>query len=779
MKSSRLLIGIVLVHMLLYGGRASGGSQPPPAGQSGSSPIAITEAPYNCDNTGQADCAPGLELLQQHLGRQGTIHLPPGTFAIKKNLTIAAGMVLQVKNGGLLKVWPGATLTLETSSIEAGNYQIFGGAGKIVFSGGQHLKTGWFADFAAAVDQIGASRVELTITRSETIPANIAIFPGTTLVFGGAGHMMTLADGAVLAINGPLQAGLSQIFAISGTGKVRLGPGSVAQAYPQWWGAAGDGVVASKEGTDNTAAINAACAAYPVVHLVKGVYKTGTPGIRLVGDQVFSGDGPEETIIFANRANGTESFNVLTNLNYLNHSPIHQRLTVRGLSLYAYGQDLTDVGISQNNAGNCAAFDYVNGLVFESVNIYDAALNGVFIGDTTDFLVRNVVGKNLGRVSYTNMTDPNWQVKASANGITIQGSTPLAALNGVVENCSIDTCRDVFFNAWQTDNVVFRDCTANGSAYPGVTSLNGVAVGFSSEGGNGSSANARFINCNHLNSLVGFYIGGADNILDNPYVQGAASGPFTAGIKVSADNCTINNYRLRTQGTNYPTYGIVATLDDPARYVSGLKINGGDIQNAQNGIYGQNLKNFEFNRLQIDCNYITDSSGILVNIYPGGAPNYDASSIIRQPLIKMAANAGIYLLNVDGITVEDSNVLGASSAYRIFGCKVYLQRCACRKYDNTHLIGFSVYFENNSSGCRILDCNFADYNNSSGNYPYGMYLATTGLAAYVRYDATAVTEETVNGKLKALAGSQIKTQPAGDAVWLWQNTDGGSKWSRE
>jgi hypothetical protein len=129
--------------------------------------------------------------------------------------------------------------------------------------------------------------------------------------------------------------------------------------------------------------------------------------------------------------------------------------------------------------------------------------------------------------------------------------------------------------------------------------------------------------------------------------------------------------------------------------------------------------------------------------------------------------------------VTDSDVLGAGSAYKIHGCKVTLKRCACRKYDDTHLIGNSVYFDNNPSGCRILDCDFANYNTSSGNYPYGMYLATTGTPAYVRYDATGVAEETVNGKLKALAGSQIRTQDAGHAIWLWRNTDGGSTWSKE
>jgi len=216
---------------------------------------------------------------------------------------------------------------------------------------------------------------------------------------------------------------------------------------------------------------------------------------------------------------------------------------------------------------------------------------------------------------------------------------------------------------------------------------------------------------------------------------------------------------------------------DYSHFVNNFRIIGGDLRNAQVGIAGYNLTNFEIDGVVIDCNNIADSSGILINIMPSGSP-YSTLGFIHHALIKRASNSGVYLLNVSGIVVEDGNVLGAVAAYRISNCQADLIRCAGRKYDDGHKIGYGVFFENNPSGCRILDCNFADYDNSSGDVPYGMFLPTTGSGALVRYDGTGGPEEAVNGKLKALAGSQVRTKHSGIAIWLWQNTDGGSRWTR-
>ena len=86
-----------------------------------------------------------------------------------------------------------------------------------------------------------------SITADTTIPANVTLKPER-------GAILTFATTKNLYINGHLDAGPHQIFSCSGTGQAVPGPGILKEAYPEWWGAKGDGT------TDSTVAIGAAWA---------------------------------------------------------------------------------------------------------------------------------------------------------------------------------------------------------------------------------------------------------------------------------------------------------------------------------------------------------------------------------------------------------------------------------------------------------------------------------------------------------------------------------------
>lgn len=124
-----------------------------------------------------------------------------------------------------------------------------------------------YASFAAAVTAIGATVTTLYVNQAVT--ASTAITTPTTLhiVVIGSGSF-TKSGSGTLTFNGPVEAPLKQVFSGFAAGDVTFGAGSIKSAYPQWWGAKGDGT------TDDTTAITAATASYGHVSFVVGKYRT-------------------------------------------------------------------------------------------------------------------------------------------------------------------------------------------------------------------------------------------------------------------------------------------------------------------------------------------------------------------------------------------------------------------------------------------------------------------------------------------------------------------------
>jgi hypothetical protein len=64
-----------------------------------------------------------------------------------------------------------------------------------------------------------------------TISNNVTLTQGLRIPYGAT---LSIDSGKTLTINGPLEAGLYQIF--SGSGTVSFGTGALDRVYPQWWG---------------------------------------------------------------------------------------------------------------------------------------------------------------------------------------------------------------------------------------------------------------------------------------------------------------------------------------------------------------------------------------------------------------------------------------------------------------------------------------------------------------------------------------------------------------
>jgi hypothetical protein len=544
-------------------------------------------------------------------------------------------------------------------------------------------------------------------------------------------------------------------------------------------------------GTDNRTAINAACAAYPIVHLPKGIYKVTTPGIILVADQVFTGDGPDQTVIFASRASATDSFNLITSYNYTTnpYTNSNQRITLSGFSLYGKCDTITALGLGpgfvtygHNFAGNGIALYKANGSLIQNIYLEKTSLYGIAVFDTDEATIRKNSVKNVGLLSYAagDVGQPWETVIAAANGITVSGSATVSGKQVLIEGNLVDTFRDVGINSWKTTDVSIVHNTVIGTLYAGVTSLNGGGIGFSLEGGGVTGARSTFRNNRHLNcNSTGFYLGSGALVADC-LVVGAASGTFDGGFKISGDDVSLTNPKVFSQGVIYPDFGVQVSMDATGVFADRVKISGGIFNSCVVGLDIRGAKDSEVIDNTIYCNSVALSSGIKWNAFGVADDGYVSNSTIKGNKIYLAADSGIYTLITSRLTVEDNTVLGAAVAgIRNSGCdNSIFQRNTAKQYDGTHLVPLGILFEGNPSACQVMDNYLADYDNSSTNYPYGLSLATTGTAAVVRHSNTDVAQETINGILTAKAGSYIWTKNgAGNGVEIAINTNGATTWT--
>lgn len=99
-----------------------------------------------------------------------------------------------------------------------------------------------------------------TLSENITVPVNVTLsFP--------AGAKWNLASGITLTVNGHIDAGAYQVF--SGAGLVQYTSAN-PKAYPEWWGAVGDGV------TNDSPAIQKAVNASNVLQFVERTYYLGS-----------------------------------------------------------------------------------------------------------------------------------------------------------------------------------------------------------------------------------------------------------------------------------------------------------------------------------------------------------------------------------------------------------------------------------------------------------------------------------------------------------------------
>lgn len=155
----------------------------------------VMASPYNCDNAGTLDCAAAIESIKAYQSNEGVLYFPQGTYLIADDLVIPVGM--EVICHGIFSVATGKTLTIN-GPFEAEIYQVFSGAGTVVFGAGaiKEAYPEWWAtnttpgttDMTAAFAAAASSGAKVVRLQATSYAVDSILITGYNLV--GPGKLM-------------------------------------------------------------------------------------------------------------------------------------------------------------------------------------------------------------------------------------------------------------------------------------------------------------------------------------------------------------------------------------------------------------------------------------------------------------------------------------------------------------------------------------------------------------------------------------------------------------
>lgn len=247
--------------------------------------------------------------------------------------------------GFLYKPDLGARGNAEKNLYDAGLDRVDARLGKEIWLGDPGGSPG-YNTLAHALTTIGSNQTILrlpagtiTIADNTAIPANVTLKPER-------GAILSIAANKTMTINGSLDAGLHQIFACTGTGKVVFGAGAVEKVYPHWWY---DG------GGDWGPAFNAAQTAYNYIKIPSGSYKQNTQVEVVLSNRTFDFDR-QALVDLTTLANGTPTNNVSNTVPVLAGFKVSSANVVfkggRFTGVTGYGGSIHNVGILLANGAN-------------------------------------------------------------------------------------------------------------------------------------------------------------------------------------------------------------------------------------------------------------------------------------------------------------------------------------------------------------------------------------------------------------------------------------------
>lgn len=228
---------------------------------------------------------------------------------------------------------------------------------KILMNIGDIVVKGPWVDvrsYSSIADAVTAAAGKtLLITNAQTVSSTLTIGSNVNVVTLNGGYF-SVANGATLTINGPFSAPYAKVFNCSGTGAVKFGASSVAEVYPEWWGAKGDSNLTAGNGTDSTLALQAAADAgiddgtyrtQRTVKLLPGKYRI-TSELTIPARVSICGAGVDTTIIYGNNSNINVFVLNGTGKNYIENLTVYKNGATSGAAIKVKNGNVADLYVT-------------------------------------------------------------------------------------------------------------------------------------------------------------------------------------------------------------------------------------------------------------------------------------------------------------------------------------------------------------------------------------------------------------------------------------------------
>jgi len=215
------------------------------------------------------------------------------TLIISQPATITASyspgdnVVLKWESPGNILTINAAVVCGNLKLIEAGNYQLFTGAGDFDFLDGTRLKLCWFQRLRSVTTYVESEEVTLVVSGTNIVDLTETVDANIILDMDSESGIFSDNGGAIdLTINGAFIAKPRQVFIWTGSGDVIMTSAQIKHGYGEWWGI---------DGTADEVQINQALTACRRVQLLEYDYAAAA-AITAVSDGMLRGVEDQTTI---------------------------------------------------------------------------------------------------------------------------------------------------------------------------------------------------------------------------------------------------------------------------------------------------------------------------------------------------------------------------------------------------------------------------------------------------------------------------------------------------